>query len=205
MARNGYVTQFTLWMENSISYHDGVLPVEPRRAGRVPGSVLQKGPPQVTDGRPVLMWGARLRRRMVDATGQKYSDPDRTTRPLNILSGMQRGSTTRRFSLQSDCIEKILMWPASRRHTWTPTTDLPSEVTKPSGWTGKEGTKEECWYFFQNSIAASDLKWAQNQQTEIHGVNIPVDNSAISIFNLNCPPPPPPPPPTWQRSLTAKH
>ena len=41
----------------------------------------------------------------------------------------------------------------------------------------------------RNNIAASDFKVDTNQQAEIHGVKITVDNSAINIFNLYCPPP----------------
>ena len=40
----------------------------------------------------------------------------------------------------------------------------------------------------RNNIAASDFKVDTNQQAEIHGVKITVDNSAINIFNLYCPP-----------------
>ena len=40
----------------------------------------------------------------------------------------------------------------------------------------------------KQNIAASDLKVDTNQQAEIHGVKIIVDNSAISILNLYCPP-----------------
>ena len=40
----------------------------------------------------------------------------------------------------------------------------------------------------RNNIAASDFKVDTNQQAEIHGVKITVDNSTISILNLYCPP-----------------
>ena len=40
----------------------------------------------------------------------------------------------------------------------------------------------------QNNIAASNFNVDTNQQAEIHGVNITVDNSATSILNLYCPP-----------------
>ena len=46
----------------------------------------------------------------------------------------------------------------------------------------------------RNNIAASDFKVDTNQQAEIHGVKITVDNSAINILNLYCPPPPTPTP-----------
>ena len=35
-----------------------------------------------------------------------------------FYSGMQRGSTTRRFCLQNHCIWKTLMWPAARKGIW---------------------------------------------------------------------------------------
>ena len=44
----------------------------------------------------------------------------------------------------------------------------------------------------RNNIAASDFKVDANQQAEIHGVNVTVDNSAMSIHNLYSPPPLPP-------------
>ena len=71
MARKRCVTQVTSWMEYSVSKQDGVLPVESRRAGGVPGPVPQRGPPQATGGHPVPMRGARLRRRRVNATDRK--------------------------------------------------------------------------------------------------------------------------------------
>ena len=40
----------------------------------------------------------------------------------------------------------------------------------------------------RNNIAASDFKVDTNQQAEIHGVKITVDNSTINILNLYCPP-----------------
>ena len=40
-------------MENFRSKRDGVLPVESRRAGGVPGPVPQKDPPKATGGHPV--------------------------------------------------------------------------------------------------------------------------------------------------------
>ena len=64
-VQRNYVT----WMENFKSKRGGVLPVESRRAGGVPGPVPQKGPPQATGGHPVPMGGARLRKRRVNATG----------------------------------------------------------------------------------------------------------------------------------------
>ena len=101
---------YVIWMHNFNSKRDGVLPVESRRAGRVPGPVPQKGPPRVTGGPPVPIPGARLRRRRVNATDRKKKnnnnnkqtkipDPDRTTRPLNILQWNAEGVYNRKVSL----------------------------------------------------------------------------------------------------------
>ena len=60
--------KYVTWMEIFKSKRDGVLPVESRRAGGVPGPVPQKGPPQASGGHPVPMRGARLRKRRVNAT-----------------------------------------------------------------------------------------------------------------------------------------
>ena len=116
MACNECVTQFASWMENSLSYRDGVLPVESRGAGRVPGHVTQKGPPQATGGHPVLMRGARLRRQRVNATGRKTLILVKPQDHSTFYSGMQRESSTKRFHSQNDFI-KMLMWPASKRLT----------------------------------------------------------------------------------------
>ena len=79
------------WMEIFRSKRYGVLPVESRRAGGVPGPVPQKDPPKATGGHPVPMRGARLRKRRVNATGQKSPDHCKTIRPLNILQWNAEG------------------------------------------------------------------------------------------------------------------
>ena len=78
------------WMEIFRSKHDGILPVESRQAGGVPGPVPKKDPPKATGGHPVPMRGARLQKRRVNATGQK-SPNHKTIRPLNILQWNAEG------------------------------------------------------------------------------------------------------------------
>ena len=89
----GVQRSYVTWMENLRSNRDGVLPVKPRRARRVPGIVPQKGPSKGTGGLPVSMRGARPRRQRVNATGRKKkkSHSDKTTRPLNILQWNAEG------------------------------------------------------------------------------------------------------------------
>ena len=103
-------------MENFRSKRDDVLPVESHRAGGVPGPVPQKDPPKATGGHPVLMRGARLRKRRVNATGQKSPNHSKTIRPLNILQWNAEGVFNKKFRSLNDFI-KMLMWPASKKHT----------------------------------------------------------------------------------------
>ena len=77
------------WMEIFKSKRHGVLPVESRRAGEVPGHVPQKDPPKATGGHPVPMRRARLRKRRVNATGQKSPDHCKTIRPFNTRSAVE--------------------------------------------------------------------------------------------------------------------
>ena len=50
-----------------------------------------------------------------------------------------------------------------------------------------EGHKGGVLILVRNSIPTTEFKIETNQQAEIHGVNITVDNSVISIYNLYCP------------------
>ena len=102
------------WIEIFKSKRDGALPVESCRTAGVLGPVPQKGPPQATGGHPAPMRGVRLWRRRVNATGQKRPDHSKTT---TFCSGMRRESSTKRFRSQNDFVKKMLMWPASKRHT----------------------------------------------------------------------------------------
>ena len=87
------------WMENFRSKRDCVLPVASRRAGGVPGPVPQKDPPKATGGHPVPMRGARLRKRRVNATGQKSPNHSKTIRPLHILQWNAEGVFNKKVPL----------------------------------------------------------------------------------------------------------
>ena len=64
------------WMDNSRSHRDGVLPPDSLQATEFQALCL-KSPPQATGGHPAPMRAARLRRRRVNATGKKNSDPEK--------------------------------------------------------------------------------------------------------------------------------
>ena len=181
-------------MENFRSKRDGVLPVESRRAGGVPGPVPQKDPPKATGCHPVPMRGARLRKRRVNATGQKSPNHSKTIRPLNILQWNAEGVFNKKVPL-TERLHKEDVDVACIQETHLNTNHRFSIRGYQTFRLDREGRhKGGVLILVRNNIAASDFKVDTNQQAEIHGVKITVDNSAINIFNLYCPPPPPPPP-----------
>ena len=183
-VQRNYVT----WMDNLLSLRCGALPVESRRASRVPGPVPQKGPPHATGGHPVPMRGARFRRRRVNATGRRTSDPEETPRPLNILQWNAEGVYNKKIPLTERlhaedidvaCIQETHL-NTNRRFT------VRGYQTFRMDREGRH--KGGVLILVRNSIAAKDITVDTNQQAEIHGVSITVDNSVITIFNLYCPP-----------------
>ena len=191
-------------MENFRSKCDGVLPVESRRAGGVPGPVPQKDPPKATGGHPVPMRGARLRKRRVNATGQKSPNHSKTIRPLNILQWNAEGVFNKKVPL-TERLHKEDVDVACIQETHLNTNHRFSIRGYQTFRLDREGRhKGGVLILVRSNIAASDFKVDTNQQAEIHGVKITVDNSAINIFNLYCPPPPPPPPPP-DKDLSLQH
>ena len=182
-VQRNYVT----WMKIFKSKRGGVLTVESRRAGGVPGPVRQKGPPQATGGHPVPMRGARLWKRLVNATGQKSPDPSKTTRPLNILQWNVEGVFNKKFPL-TERLHKENIDVACIQETHLNTNHRFSIRGYQAFRLDREGRhKGGVLILVRNNIAASDFEVDTNQQAEIHGVKITVDNSAVSILNLYCP------------------
>ena len=175
-------------MENFRSKRDGVLPVESRRAGGVPGPVPQKDPPKATGGHPVPMRGARLRKRRVNATGQNSPNHSKTIRPLNVLQWNAEGVFNKKVPL-TERLHKEDVDVACIQETHLNTNHRFSIRGYQTFRLDREGRhKGGVLILVRNNIAASDFKVDTNQQAEIHGVKITVDNSAINIFNLYCPP-----------------
>ena len=178
--QRNYVT----WMELFKSKRDGVLPVESSRADGVPT--------KATDGHPAPMRGARLRKRRVNATGQKSPDPSKTTRPFNILQWNAEGVFSKKVSL-TERLHKENVDVACIQETHVNSNHRFSIRGYQTFRLDREGRhKGGVLILVRNNIAASYFKVDTYQQAEIHGVKITVDNSAISILNLYCTPPPPP-------------
>ena len=130
------------------------------------------------------MRGVRLRKRKVNATGQKSPDPSKTTRPLNILQWNAEGVFNKKVPL-TERFHKENVDVACIQETHLNTNHRAPIRGYQTFRMDREGRhKGGVLILVGNNIAASDFKVDTNQQAEIHGVKITVDNSAISILNL---------------------
>ena len=123
---------------------------------------------------------------------KKSPDPSKTTRLLNILQWNAEEVFNRKVLLTERLhTENVDMACIQEAHNHT------NHRFSIRGYQtfrlDREGRhKGGVLILVRNSIAASDFKVDTNQQAEIHGVKITVDNSAISTLNLYCPPTPTP-------------
>ena len=175
-------------MDSEGILRDGALPVRSRQAGGVPGPMPQRGPPTATGGHPVPMRGARRRRRRENATGQqRRPSKEEKSRPFNILQWNAEGIYNKKLALTERlhsenidvaCIQETHLNPHHRfsiRGYETFRTD-------------REGRhKGGVLILVKNSIPATEFKVDTNQQAEIHGVKITLENTAIIIYNIYCP------------------
>ena len=156
----------------------------------------------MTSGHPVPMRGARLRKRRVNATGQKSPNHSKTIRPLNILQWNAEGVFNKKVPL-TDRLHKEDVDVACIQETHLNTNHRFSIRGYQTFRLDREGRhKGGVLILVRNNSAASDFKVDTNQQAEIHGVKITVDNSAINIFNLYCPPRQRPLPSTYTCAIT---
>lgn len=188
-AHNDGATHSTPMMDNNGSFRDGALPVESPRAGRVPDPMPQRGPTQATGGHPVPQRGARLRRRRVNATGQKRTaNTQETLRPLNILQWNAEGVFNKKLpfterlyadNIDVACIQETHLNP---NHRFT----IRGYQTFRLDREGRH--KGGVLMLIKNNIPAQEIKLDTNQQAEVQGVNITMDSSVLTIYNLYCPP-----------------
>ena len=175
------------WMDSATFVdRDGVLPVGSLQVGGVPGPMPQRGPPKATGGHRVPLRGARFRRRRVKATGQKGTNT-KETRPLNILQWNAEGIYNKKLPLTERlhtehidvaCIQETHLNPKHRF----------SIRGYQCFRMDREGRhKGGVLILVHNSIPAVELHVDTEQQAEIHGVKIVVEDVDITIYNLYCP------------------
>lgn len=177
-------------MENVNSLkRDGALPVRTRQAGRVPSPMPRRGSPPATGGHRVPLRGARSRRRWGNATGRDKS-PNRkeNMRPLNILQWNAEGIYNKKVALTGRlhaedidvaCIQETHLNPNHRFIVRGYQTFRMDRESRHKGGVV---------ILVRNAIPATDFQVNSNQQAEIHGVKITVDQTVITIYNLYCPP-----------------
>ena len=87
---------------------------------------------------------------------------------------MQKGSTTKNVLLLKDFVQTTLTWPVYTKPQFT----IRGYQTFRMDREGRH--KGGVLILVKNSIPARDFKVDTNQQAEIHGVNITVDNTVIT-------------------------
>ena len=140
---------------------------------------------------------------------QRVPNHSKTIRPLNILQWNAEGVFNKKVPLTERLHEEDVD-VACIQETHLNTNHRFSIRGYQTFRLDREGRhKGGVLILVRNNFAASDFKVDTNQQAEIHGVKITVDNSTINILNLYCPPPPPPPTPhppnPLQRYLPSKY
>ena len=134
------------------------------------------------------MRGARFRRRRVKATGRKRtSSTQEAFRPLNILQWNAAGIYSKKLPLterlRADnvdvaCIQETHLNP---KHRFTIRGYQTFRMDREGRHEGGVLT------LVNNSIPSRDFKVDTNQQAEIHGVNVTVENTVITVFNVYSP------------------
>ena len=156
-----------------------------RPGGRVPGLQPQKGPFPVTGGHLTLSWTARRRGAREKATGPR---PPTRARKVNILQWNAEGV----YNNYKDRTRRKTSW--GKHWDSMPTGDTPerSQRFDIRGYQvfrqdRKNRTKGGVAILVRNSFPAQDLRVNTNNQTEIHGVTITLENQQIRIFNAYYP------------------
>ena len=171
-------------MDTDKLQRDGALPVESRRARRVPGPVPQKGPPQATGGHHAPMRGARHRRRRGNATGRP--EPDPAPRTLNVFQWNAEGIQNKKVSLtQRLRTENIDI--ACIQETHLNKGNKFSIRGYQTFRTDREGHKGGVLILVKNSIATKDFTVNTDYQAEIQRIRFTAERNEITVFNFYCP------------------
>ena len=118
----------------------------------------------------------------------KIPNHSKTIRPLNILQWNAEGVVNKKVPL-TERLHKEEVDVACIQETHLNTNHRFSIRGYKTFRLDREGRhKGGVLILVRNNIAASDFKVNTNQQAEIHGVKITVDNSTINVLNLCCPP-----------------
>ena len=171
-------------MDNATISRDGARPLKSRRGGRVPGPAPQRGPPSATGGHLTTSWRTRRRGSRVNATGQNNTEP----KPINILHWNAEGAYNKKLPL-AQRLKKEEIHIACLQETHLKESQRFSMRGYQVYRQDREGrSKGGVAILVKNCIPAQEFTIDTNDQAEIHGVDIKVDNQQMRIFNVYCPP-----------------
>jgi ribonuclease HI len=210
-ALNWSTTLHVKWMDRDSINRDGALPVETRRAGRVPGPLPRygprdhEGPPQVTRVhlRPQVHLGgqapvpvqARIRRRQRGRYPGNSGQHEERPRPLNILQWNAEGIMNKKGLLRNRLIEEDIDIACIQETHLNPNNMFSIRGYQPAFRVDREGRHNRgILILVKNNIPAREVKvdtadppGSDNRQAEIHGVVVTVGEIDITVFNLYCP------------------
>ena len=184
------VLRITSMMDTNNLNRDGALPVETRQAGRVPGPQPRRGPPFATKkGGHLNSSTARKGRSKVQTTGMQERE---SPKPLHILQWNAEGVFSKKGPLTARLeIDKIDVACIQETHL------NPDKRFTIRGFQtfrmDRIGHKGGVMILVKNTIPAKDFQIDTVQpqggetQAEIHGVNISLNNTDLTILNLYCP------------------
>ena len=185
-ARNGSATLYTPWMEDVGTERDGALFEETRRGNGVPGR--RKGPPKATGGHPSSKWGTRIWRKGKTTTGQiSKGKPQEETRPLNLLQWNAEGIYNKKLPLLERLhTEKIDVACIQETHL-NPNNRFQVRGYQPFRLDREGRHKGGVLILVRNDLPAQEFSIDTQDQAEIQGVKITVQERTITVYNLYCP------------------
>ena len=169
----------------NLSSRYGARPLGIRRGGRVPGPSPQRGPPSATGGHLISSCQARKRGARVTDTDPKETP---TSRGINILQLNAEGVYKEKIAL-TEKLHKENIDVACLQETHLKENQRFTMRGFQVFWHDREGrAKGGVAILVKNTIPAHDFTVSTNNQAEIHGVSIIINEKQYKIFNIYCPP-----------------
>lgn len=150
----------------------------------MPGPAPQRGPPLATGGHLPTPWKTSRCGSRANATGQKK---DVEPKLINILHWNAEGAYKKKLPL-AQRLQKEDIHIACLQETYLKESQRFSVRGYQVYRQDREGrAKGGVAILVKNSIPAQEFTINTNDQAEIHGVNIKVDNRQLKIINVYCP------------------
>lgn len=164
----------------------GAQPLKTRQGGRELGPMPQRGPSTVTGGETTTYCKAvRQKRRPHPSNKDKQSEAPRT---LNILQWNAEGVHKKKLDLTERMEKENIDIACVQETHLTVNHRFQVRGYETFRFDREERHKGGVLILVRNSIAAQELKINTDQQAEINGIDIVIEDKKIRIYNAYCPP-----------------